>query len=144
MARQVTSPIKRLVTAAREIGRGNLEQAVDTSASDEIGYLSVRMEEMRQKLLTRERQLRQMLAGVAHEIRNPLGGIEIVDIPEDEPFGANVLPVGNRVVLPAAHPRTAELLLTRGYEPVAIDNSELLKAESGVTCSSLVFARDIS
>jgi len=89
MARQVTRPIKRLVTAAQEIGRGNLEQAVDTSASDEIGYLSVTMEEMRQKLLARERQLRQMLAGVAHEIRNPLGGIEIYAglIADDLPDG---------------------------------------------------------
>ena len=39
MARQVTSPIKRLVTAAREIGRGNLAQADDTSARDEIGRI---------------------------------------------------------------------------------------------------------
>lgn len=99
MARQVTSPIKRLVTAAREIGRGNLDQAVDTSASDEIGYLSVRMEEMRQKLLTRERQLRQMLAGVAHEIRNPLGGIEIYagliadDLPEGDERKQHILKV---------------------------------------------------
>jgi signal transduction histidine kinase len=90
MARQVTRPIKRLVTAAREIGRGNLDQTVETSANDEIGYLSVTMEEMRQKLLARERQLRQMLAGVAHEIRNPLGGIEIYagliadDLPEGD------------------------------------------------------------
>ena len=89
MARQVTRPIKRLVTAAREIGRGNLDRAVDTSARDEIGYLSVTMEEMRQKLLQRERQLRQMLAGVAHEIRNPLGGIEIYAglIADDLPDG---------------------------------------------------------
>ena len=99
MARQVTRPIKRLVTAAREIGRGNLDQAVDTSASDEIGYLSVTMEEMRQKLLTRERQLRQMLAGVAHEIRNPLGGIEIYagliadDLPEGDERKQHILKV---------------------------------------------------
>ncbi len=99
MARQVTRPIKRLVTAAREIGRGNLDQAVETSASDEIGYLSVTMEEMRQKLLTRERQLRQMLAGVAHEIRNPLGGIEIYagliadDLPEGDERKQHILKV---------------------------------------------------
>ena len=89
MARQVTRPIKRLVTAAREIGRGNLDRAVDTSAGDEIGYLGETMEEMRQKLLEREGQLRQMLAGVAHEIRNPLGGIELYAglIADDLPDG---------------------------------------------------------
>ncbi len=90
LARTLTRPIQRLVTAAREIGRGNLESAVDTSGRDEISYLEVTMEEMRLKLLARDAQLRQMLSGVAHEIRNPLGGIEIYagliadDLPEGD------------------------------------------------------------
>ena len=90
LARTLTRPIQRLVTAAREIGRGNLENAVDTSGRDEIGYLGETMEEMRLKLLARDAQLRQMLSGVAHEIRNPLGGIEIFagliadDLPEGD------------------------------------------------------------
>ena len=77
LARTLTRPIQRLVSAARAIGRGNLEEEVDTSARDELGYLGETMDEMRRKLLARDAQLRQMLAGVAHEIRNPLGGIEI-------------------------------------------------------------------
>jgi len=91
LARTITRPIQKLVRAAREIGRGNLGKAVDTSAKDELGYLGETMEEMRRKLLTRDAQLRQMLGGVAHEIRNPLGGIEIYagliagDLPEDDP-----------------------------------------------------------
>ena len=90
MARTITRPIKRLVTAAREIGRGNLQKSVESSADDEIGYLGETMEEMRQRLLARDAQLRQMLAGVAHEIRNPLGGIEIYagliadDLPDED------------------------------------------------------------
>ena len=59
-------------------------------SDDEIGYLGETMEEMRRKLLARDAQLRQMLGGVAHEIRNPLGGIEIYagliadDLPEGD------------------------------------------------------------
>ena len=77
LARTLTRPILRLVRAAREIGVGNLSAPVDTSARDELGYLAETMEEMRRKILARDEQLRQMLSGVAHEIRNPLGGIEI-------------------------------------------------------------------
>ena len=91
LARNITRPIRRLVTAAREIGRGNLTRPVDTSAYDEIGYLGETMEEMRRNILERDAQLRQMLGGVAHEIRNPLGGIEIYagliaeDLAEEDP-----------------------------------------------------------
>ena len=91
LARTITVPIGRLVRAAREIGQGNLQQVVDTSSNDELGYLGESMEEMRRKLMARDAELRQMLAGVAHEIRNPLGGIEIYagliadDLPDTDP-----------------------------------------------------------
>ena len=99
LARSLTGPIQRLVTAAREIGRGNLDKAVDTTATDEIGYLGETMEEMRLKLLARDAQLRQMLGGVAHEIRNPLGGIEIYagliadDLPDTDTRKQHILKV---------------------------------------------------
>ncbi|MBT3346078.1 MAG: HAMP domain-containing protein [Gemmatimonadetes bacterium] len=96
MARHITRPVQRLVMAAREIGRGNLERAVEIEATDEIGLLGETMEEMRQKVLARDAQLRQMLGGVAHEIRNPLSGIEIYagliaeDLPEDDARRAHI------------------------------------------------------
>ena len=77
LARTLTRPIQKLVAAAREIGRGNMEQEVATASDDEIGYLGEAMEEMRRKLAARDAQLRLMLGGVAHEIRNPLGSIEL-------------------------------------------------------------------
>ena len=91
LSRTITQPIQRLVQAAREIGRGNLGQVVNTDVRDELGYLGETMDEMRKRLLARDEQLRQMLGGVAHEIRNPLGGIEIYagliadDLPEGDP-----------------------------------------------------------
>ena len=77
LARTLTRPIQKLVEAAREIGRGNMDQEVATASDDEIGYLGETMEEMRRKLAARDAQLRLMLSGVAHEIRNPLGSIEL-------------------------------------------------------------------
>ena len=91
VARHITRPVQRLVTAAREIGRGNLEHEIRVEATDEIGYLAETMEEMRNKLVARDAQLRQMLGGVAHEIRNPLSGIEIYagliadELPDGDP-----------------------------------------------------------
>lgn len=77
LARTLTRPIQKLVEAAREIGRGNMDQEVATASDDEIGYLGETMEEMRRKLVARDAQLRLMLGGVAHEIRNPLSSIEL-------------------------------------------------------------------
>lgn len=68
-----------------------------------------------------------------------LTGIELVGVPTSEPAAANVLVVEDRVVLPAGHTSTAELLAGLGFSVISVDVSELLKAESGVTCSSLVF-----
>ncbi len=77
LARTLTRPIQKLVEAAREIGRGNMNQEVATASDDEIGYLGETMEEMRRKLVARDAQLRLMLGGVAHEIRNPLSSIDL-------------------------------------------------------------------
>lgn len=103
VARHITRPVQRLVTAAREIGRGNLEREIRVEATGEIGYLAETMEEMRNKLLARDAQLRQMLGGVAHEIRNPLSGIEIYagliadELPDDDPRKVHIQKVSAEV-----------------------------------------------
>jgi dimethylargininase len=69
----------------------------------------------------------------------PFAGLRLVDGPAAEPFGANVLRLPDTVVVSAAFPETAALVRGLGYRVVAVDVSELHKAESGVTCMSLVF-----
>jgi len=63
-------------------------------------------------------------------------GLEVLEAPEHA--GADLLLSGDRVVVSAAAPRTAELVRLRGFKayPVAID--ELEKAECGVTCLSVL------
>ena len=55
-----------------------------------------------------------------------------------EPFAANAVRVGDRLILPAGNPRTADQLRALGFNVVEVDVSELQKAEAGVTCMSLI------
>ena len=64
-------------------------------------------------------------------------GVTLVDVPEE--CGANVLMVGETVLVPANAPKTAELLRGMGRQVRLLDNSELMKAEGALTCCSLVF-----
>lgn len=76
-ARQITRPLERLRQAAAAIGRGDSRVDLNFKATEEISFLAGTMEHMREAIVQREQNLRLMLAGVAHEIRNPLGGIEL-------------------------------------------------------------------
>ncbi|MFZ5472182.1 MAG: ATP-binding protein [Myxococcota bacterium] len=74
-ARALSRPLHRLMESALRIGGGDLETPVRAEPTHEIGVLAGELEEMRKGLLSRDRQLKMMLAGVAHEVRNPIGGI---------------------------------------------------------------------
>jgi dimethylargininase len=78
-----------------------------------------------------------VLANRAWMDADALCSLKILDVPE--PRGANTLRIGDTVLMPAAFPRTRDVLERSGFRVRAIDNSELLKAEAGVTCTSLVF-----
>jgi signal transduction histidine kinase len=73
----ITRNIRRLVVAAERIGAGDLREPVRVAARDELGVLGQTMERMRQQLAERDARTQQMLAGIAHEVRNPLAGIAL-------------------------------------------------------------------
>lgn len=66
-------------------------------------------------------------------------GFEWVDVAPEEPHAANALAFGNKVILPASFPLTRKRIEARCFEVTPLDISELQKAESGLTCSSLLF-----
>ncbi len=78
LATRVTRPLDRLSMAALRIQRGRMKEAIPVEGTDEIGRLSRAMERMRVGLLDQRKQMELMVAQVAHEIRNPLGGIELL------------------------------------------------------------------
>ncbi|NNF27385.1 MAG: HAMP domain-containing histidine kinase [Gemmatimonadetes bacterium] len=78
LATRVTGPMDRLSMAALRIQRGRMVEPIPVEGNDEIGRLSRAMERMRVGLIDQRRQMELMVAQVAHEIRNPLGGIELL------------------------------------------------------------------
>ncbi len=91
IAMRMTKPIEQLTQAAKHIEQGDLQYRVGLKRSDEIGNLAAAFDQMAERLMNRERELRQsqslirradrlsslgmLTAGLAHEIRNPLVAI---------------------------------------------------------------------
>jgi dimethylargininase len=69
----------------------------------------------------------------------PLAGHEWIDVDPAEPHAANALALAGTIIFPESFPRTRARIEARGFSVTSIDISELQKAESGLTCSSLLF-----
>jgi len=80
-----------------------------------------------------------LLANRAWFDTTPLAGHEWIDVDPAEPHAANALALGGTIIFPASFPRTRAQIEARGFSVITIDISELQKAESGLTCSSLLF-----
>jgi signal transduction histidine kinase len=88
---RMTKPIERLTLAAKRIEEGDLQYRVSIQRDDEIGSLATAFDQMAERLLQREKELKDsqailrradrlsslglLTAGLAHEIRNPLVAI---------------------------------------------------------------------
>ena len=62
-----------------------------------------------------------------------------IDVDPAEPHASNALAFGATVIFPASFPRTRARIEAGGFSVTPLDISELQKAESGLTCSSLLF-----
>jgi dimethylargininase len=80
-----------------------------------------------------------LLANRAWFDTTPFAGYDWIDVDPAEPHAANALAFGGTIIFPASFPRTRAHLEARGFHVTPLDISELQKAESGLTCSSLIF-----
>ncbi|MBL7995509.1 HAMP domain-containing histidine kinase [bacterium] len=78
LARTLARPIDELVHFSRALGKGEWEAPVPKAIKGELASLSQAMHLMRENLVTRQKEKETILAHIAHEIRNPLGGIELL------------------------------------------------------------------
>jgi len=92
IARSISIPVHKLVSASKELANGNLEVKVERTSNDEIGELAEAYNAMAAALRERDEKLKdftrkkfmeseklaligQLAANVAHELNNPLQGI---------------------------------------------------------------------
>ncbi len=63
----------------------------------------------------------------------------VLDVPQDEPWAASTMRVGQTVCVEAGAPRTLELVGRHCPDVAAIDISEFRKAEGSLSCLSILF-----
>ncbi len=66
---------------------------------------------------------------------------EVTFVDPGEPYAANAVRIGGRLIHDVGHVRTRARLEELGYAVVTVDLSELAKAEGAVTCCSLLVSR---
>jgi dimethylargininase len=70
---------------------------------------------------------------------SPFSSFAWINVDPSEPQAANALALFDTVIFPASFPRTRARIEAAGFHVTTLDISELQKAESGLTCSSLIF-----
>jgi dimethylargininase len=69
----------------------------------------------------------------------PFATFDWIDVAPEESHAANALALADTVIFPASFPQTRAIIESVGFHVTPLDISELQKAESGLTCSSLLF-----
>lgn len=76
-SKTLTRPLDQLTHYAALIGKGRNRTNLLKLSNDEIGFLGETMQKMQSEISRREKENKQLLASIAHEIRNPLAGMKI-------------------------------------------------------------------
>jgi dimethylargininase len=72
---------------------------------------------------------------------NTFSGFKKIEVPESEPFGANILKINDVICMNKTFSETLNLVKSFGYKTESTDISEFVKAEAGLTCMSVPFYR---
>ena len=76
ISQRMLGSVRSLTAASRRMGAGDLSQRVPEGSRDEVGQLARTFNAMAGQLENAERQRRNMVADVAHELRTPLSNIQ--------------------------------------------------------------------
>lgn len=66
------------------------------------------------------------------------GAVHCVIVPVAETYAANVVAIGNHVIVAAEYPRTLDVLVGAGFQVHPVPTTEVRKADGSLTCQSIV------
>lgn len=95
LAHGMTSPLREMVAAAKNMARGDYSSRVTATSRDEVGELARAFNTMASELAEVDRMRRDLVANVSHELRTPISALQAmlenlidgVDSPDPQIFG---------------------------------------------------------
>lgn len=66
-------------------------------------------------------------------------GAKLIEVPPAEPHGANVVAVGDHLLVDGTAPQTMTLLAEHGADLVPLELDEFTKAEGAISCKAVIF-----
>jgi two-component system sensor histidine kinase BaeS len=78
LARGMTSPLREMTAAAKQMARGRYGVRVTASSRDEVGELARAFNRMAADLEAVDRERRELVANVSHELRTPVSALHAV------------------------------------------------------------------
>jgi signal transduction histidine kinase len=76
LARRITRPLEAMEDASEAMANGHLDRRVDVQSDDEIGRLARRFNYLAERLEALDRQRRDFVANISHDLRTPLAIIQ--------------------------------------------------------------------
>jgi two-component system OmpR family sensor kinase len=76
IARSIAKPLQRITAATEEIARGNYDQTLGITSTDEVGRLATSFNTMAREVKASRQAQRDFVANVSHELKTPLTSIQ--------------------------------------------------------------------
>lgn len=71
--------------------------------------------------------------------RSEFDKFQKLEVPADELYAANVIPINGTLLIPSGFPKTTEMLINAGFKIKPLEMSEFQKVDGGLSCLSLRF-----